>query len=441
MEPASTDLTREQPPVNAVPGHATPAASSDDVPGVPAAPGVHPALAAAYRGLDDAAIAGAVLRGTGHGDEDEIDMLVAPADVPRIATVLRSAGFAPVPAIGHGQHRFFRAYDETSDRWLTLDVVNRLGFGSDGALELDVAATVLERRQSGPLPARLAPDDAFWALLLHDLLDRGDVPAGHRAQLDALVGSARPDGTIGSAVDRRAGTTTAAALLGRVRAGDLDGARRAARPAAARWRRRSIARWAARRLAGSVQRRLRKAHTAFARRGVDVAILGPDGAGKSRVAASLIASSSLPTRSIYLGLYAAGLDRPGRLGLIRRLGRLWRGWLSGAWHRLRGRIVIYDRHALDAAITAGDRSRKRRLRRWVLAHAIPGPALIVVLDAPGELLHQRSGEHDSTTLERQRQGYLVLAGRRGAVVIDASADPHHVHRAVTAAIWRRWTSR
>lgn len=399
----------------------------------------HPtALDRAWAALEAAGVAVALLRGTGGADEAEIDLLVAPADARRLANALAEVGFARLPAIGHGAHRFFRAYDPGVDRWWTLDVVDRFGFSRDGALRLALDVhSVLDRRDRSARPARLAGDDAFWALLLHDLVDRDDAPDAHRAELADLAPAARADGALGAALDAAAGPGSATRLLAPAAVGDLDAARDVAKRLAAGWRRRDLRRWLQDRLTGSLARRLRKPHTAIARRGIDVAVLGPDGAGKSSVVAGL-AAGPMPVRTAYLGLYAASA-RGGRLAALRRVGRLWRGWLGGLWHRLRGRIVVYDRHALDAAIGRGG-SVRRRVRRGLLARAIPGPALIVVLDAPGAVLHARSGEHDPAALETQRAAYRALAERRASArLVDATADPDAVRRTVTDLVWRRWT--
>ena len=61
----------------------------------------------------------------------------------------------------------------------------------------------------------------------------------------------------------------------------------------------------------------------------------------------------LPVCSIYMGLYQAAAQRrrspvPG-LGL-RRPARPRSRWLAGLWHRLRGRLVLFDRYTYDARL-------------------------------------------------------------------------------------------
>ena len=77
------------------------------------------------------------------------------------------------------------------------------------------------------------------------------------------------------------------------------------------------------------------------------------------------------------------------------------------------------------------------MRRWLLGRACPAPDLVIVLDAPGELLFDRKGEHNASLLEEQRQGYLEfrhLVPR--VVVVDATKSADLVRREVTGLIWR-----
>jgi len=399
----------------------------------------HPVVAAAWAALDDAGVRWALLRGRADGRGGDIDVLVDPADAPSLDEVLAAVGFVRLRAIGHADHRFYRTYHEATDRWLTLDVVTELAFGPGAWLALPGAAqALLDVRTRDAEGWRLGPDDAFWALLLHDLLDRREIPSAHGEELGRLVHGARADGSIGQRIDALGGPGSAWRLIGFIGDGATGAGLSDGRRLARRWMRAQPADAIGRRLRQAALRRLRKPHTALRRRGIDIAVLGPDGAGKSTLAASLAATFPVPTRTIYLGLYGAGLARAGRLGFVRRVARLWRGWAAGLWHRLRGRIVVYDRHAFDTLIASTRRSPKARLRRWALLHAIPDPGLVLILDAPAELLFARKREHDVATLDAQRRGYLSLSTRlRGAEVLDATRDPETVRRDAVARTWRR----
>ncbi len=146
----------------------------------------------------------------------------------------------------------------------------------------------------------------------------------------------------------------------------------------------------------------------------------------------------VPVRTVYLGLHGGDLAVSRRFGIAWRLARLWRGWLAGLWHRRRGRLVIYDRHGLDARLPRPGSSLRSRTRRWILGHAIPVPQLVLVLDAPAEVLFARKGEHDPATLHAQRRAYLTLAARLPvAQVVDASRPRDEVRRDVVDRVWHR----
>ena len=77
--------------------------------------------------------------------------------------------------------------------------------------------------------------------------------------------------------------------------------------------------------------------------------------------------------------------------------------------------------------------------RWALAHACPAPDLILFLDAPGEVLYARKGEHSPAFLEEQRQGYLQLKQELPQMqVVNVDRDPDYVRREVTSIIWRSY---
>jgi thymidylate kinase len=195
-----------------------------------------------------------------------------------------------------------------------------------------------------------------------------------------------------------------------------------------------------------------------------VALIGPDGCGKTTVATRLAdglsgAGLPLPTRYVYMGvnletsnlilpttwlwlrLKKAMGRRPDLAGppdptrrkrpktLLRRMAASVKGWLRLtnllgeelfrqaviAHHRRRGRIVLLDRdffidyYAHDVAPPAdAPRSWASRFHGFVLRRLYCRPDLVLFLDAPAELLFQRKGEGTVELLERRRQEYLRL---------------------------------
>lgn len=73
----------------------------------------------------------------------------------------------------------------------------------------------------------------------------------------------------------------------------------------------------------------------------------------------------------------------------------------------------------------------------MLVAIAPKPDLVVFLDAPGEVLYARKGEHSPSILEQQRQHYLGLQQHLPQmVVVDATNNADQVRRTVTSLIWQ-----
>jgi len=77
----------------------------------------------------------------------------------------------------------------------------------------------------------------------------------------------------------------------------------------------------------------------------------------------------------------------------------------------------------------------------LLSHSCAKPDTFVVLDAPGEVMFARKGEHDVETLEERRQRYLDLQDRYPNVaVVDATQSADDVLRDVSALIWSLYSA-
>ncbi len=184
----------------------------------------------------------------------------------------------------------------------------------------------------------------------------------------------------------------------------------------------------------------------FVRRGVSVALLGPDGTGKSMLSGRLAGDGPIPVRTVYLGLYGGHRERRGGrripgVGFARRMLRMWGGWLVGRTHVARGRIVVFDRHPIEARSSLGVQ-RRAPIGRRLLARSIPAPDAIVVLDAPAAVLYARKPEHPVERLEAQRAAYLALATRLPrATVVDVDRPADAVAHDITALVWSHLAGR
>jgi hypothetical protein len=109
----------------------------------------------------------------------------------------------------------------------------------------------------------------------------------------------------------------------------------------------------------------------------------------------------------------------------------------------RSTLVLFDRYLVDALVDP------RRYRyggpRWVLQLAwslIPKPDLVILLDAPPEVLRARKQEVSLPETERQRRAYLELVQMLpNGHIVDAAQPLDEVVAAVGAVVLGFLTSR
>ena len=221
---------------------------------------------------------------------------------------------------------------------------------------------------------------------------------------------------------------------------------------------------------------------------LSVALIGPDGAGKTTISRRLEQALPLPVKYVYMGINlgssnvllptswlivkirrALGWTQnravaplvQGRVGnlptdnLLKRVAAWLRSYLRLAnllaeecfrhslvwYYQRRGKIVLLDRWFFADYHTSinTDHQRQsldRRIHRYMLKHIYPTPDLVIYLEAPAEMLFARKGEGTLEALERQRQNYQQLRGVvKHFAVVDASQTEHVVAGEVTALIY------
>jgi thymidylate kinase len=216
------------------------------------------------------------------------------------------------------------------------------------------------------------------------------------------------------------------------------------------------------------------------RRGLLVAVVGPDGAGKSTLVSRLPDAIGHPSLVVYMGVnpestthalptmrwaqrrgMAGGLLPAAVAGVPQRFAARSGGILSelraavnythrladlgyrfaAGWRAARaGQAVVFDRYVYDARIDtllARQPLSARTYARLVMA-LFPDPDLLLILDAPSELLYARKGEHSVAWLDGLRAAYGRLADEvPNSVLIDATQPADQVLRSTAAMIRTR----
>lgn len=178
--------------------------------------------------------------------------------------------------------------------------------------------------------------------------------------------------------------------------------------------------------------------------GLHVIFLGPDGSGKSSVIAEMekkLAPAFRRTARMHLRPYLLGAKKNGRMpvtdphdhppyGLLKSVVKLLyllfdytAGFLQRVYPKLaRSTLVLFDRYYYDLLV---DWRRYRYggplwLARLV-SRFVPRPDLIILLDAPADVLWERKKEVRFEELIRQREDYLKLVQNLpNGYIIDAS---------------------
>jgi thymidylate kinase len=412
---------------------------------------LHPMLREAFAALDRAGAEWCVLRGEcelGRPPGD-VDLLISPSGYERARAALRGVGFAPLRALGRGSHSFFVAYHGPTDLWITLDIVSELSYGPAFSLATRAEHGCLRRRRRAADVFVLAPDDAFWTLLLHCVLDKRGVDAHHALRLEALAEMALPDGPLASLI---AALTPRGwcprRILRAARSGDWESLL-ALYPSLLRsWGRAQLGRVATRVATQSVLRLTEKPAVALSRRGLSVALLGPDGAGKSTLAQEVAEGFCFPGTTAYMGLWQGDGDvrrSPWRASarVLLRPAASVRRYLAARIQQELGRLVVFDRYTYDAYLPPrAPLVRAKKLYFSLLARTCPRPDLVVLLDAPADVLAARKREHTAQELEWQRRHFLGLRERfPGLQVIDAARPQDDVKAEVVDRIWSHYRAR
>ena len=198
--------------------------------------------------------------------------------------------------------------------------------------------------------------------------------------------------------------------------------------------------------------------------GLFVAVLGPDGAGKSTLATGLMDSTRgafrryrvfhlrpmLVGKSKSAGPVTDPHGQPPRSNLVStlKLVAYVLDYAVGYWMLIRplaarSGLVVFDRYYQD--LLADPRRFRYSGSAWlvrVLSCIVPCPDLVLLLDAPPAVTLSRKQEVEPAEARRQRRSYLSLAeGIPAANIVDAAQDASQVRDQATRIVVRHLAAR
>lgn len=382
----------------------------------------------------------------------EIDLLVPEKYIGQLNNLLRGFGFVKVPAWGHSPHHFFVACQNDPDFWIKFDVVTEIAFGKPAhALHTELADNCLKRRHRLGNVHVPSPEDEFVTLLLHCVLDKGSFAIHRGERLQTLCDQVEDEVYISRLLAQYWPTNPNWPQFSQlIKDGDWKTLLNQREVVANHLAGREPLATFGRDIRDRMLRKFQRAAGYLWPQTPAVALLAPDGAGKSTLANGLEANFYFPVRLIYMGLYqnqrGSKKNKIMGFGLAKNLLTQWRRYALSRHYRAKGRLVIFDRYSYDALLPSEQRpslmGKLRRFRRWLLAYSCPPPDLILYLDAPGEMLYLRKGERSPAELEAQRQQYLRLQSvLPQMVVVDATRGAESVRRESTDLIWQKYAQR
>ena len=415
------------------------------------------------------------------GDVADLDILVEPGDLRLARAELERAGFVLKRDRRRRCKWVFVRY--VAGRFYVLDVHAR--FVQAGIEYMDARCALARCGRVGAVPS-LGPEDQFLHLVLHNLLGKSALQEKHLERLRAL----RRAGLERARLEEQARPFGLEFVLESA----LDGLEDLAADAPG-WRRlRRRARRVLLRRPGNRLGAWRHAHgdrLRWRRRSVVLALLGPDGSGKTTFADALEAElhgSPLGAGRVYMGCWghdllpmrqarrlvppqvsytyllaaACGMPlvlTPQERDVLAREGRrrlafaalrhALKGLLFHAalgvelfyryWRHValsRRSIVIADRWVQDLEFRHGrNRFVHGGWARGLLFRLFPTPDGILYLHAPYDLVARRKPQLDRQQFEAMDRTFRALLGRHRPLEIRTEAPPAELARAFLARHW------
>lgn len=408
----------------------------------------------------------------------DIDLLVSPHDAKALQSILKDMGFLVIPDIF--PHVFALFYNVKSGFLVKLDIIDRFVFGRRISISFpgEYEELVLKRRIFSKGIYIPSPEDEVFLLLLHCLGDKGFIQPSYREKLQKLISFSLDTGYLECFLSRVFGQEVSQRVLRRISEKCyID---------VIRLRHQLIIY-----LIGKLNvqnffvllKILKQKFTRkiLGRKGLKIALLGPDGSGKTTIAQRIRDRRIFDVKTVYMGQNNFLLPTRRLLfGILKKMGksRIFenRELLSSSQEGMfsvkgksrnvivpfrffldlmdlylryffydylycrKGFMVINDRYVYDMLV-GEEKIQKLPLVRWMILSLFPSPDFLFCLDAPVEKMYARKNEHSLEILQKMKINYINLcAFLKNSQVIRNDTDADETVNIIISYIWKEYFS-
>ena len=441
-----------------------------------------------FRHLNDSNINYVLLRSLDSlYQSEDIDLLCEQKHIRQLRAILIALGFVELKSPGHKPHIFFILFDFDSGKWIKFDIINQISFGFPyKTYQTHLATEFLATKFNEKDIYVLSKESEFLLLAMHCLLDKKLIENKYNERLLHLYSSSDFEHSKISGYLSQLSVSLSPDLL-------LQPNNEA----------REILSQQLSKTSDTSHKIGRFFYTYF--RGllnpkITIALIGPDGVGKSTVISELTNSFPLGIKSVYMGwsdhentlklptskwLYrrynktktSSIVEKPEfpsevqalsenikphkeqvkvtvqkihwkqLPGIINEIAEQYTRYFYAKYYKFRGAFVLYDRYVYDQFIFNSTAKKEEvkpqdKILAEFFKRFFPDPDLTILLAGDAELIHQRKNELPAHKIAKRIALYEEIGRtKKNFHIIDVNVALELEIKRITQIIWQEFKNR
>jgi thymidylate kinase len=408
----------------------------------------------------------------------DIDLLVSPHDTKALKSILEEMGFLVIPDIF--PHAFALFYNVKTGSLVKLDIIDRLVFGKRISISFpgEYEELVLKRRIFSKSIYIPSPEDEMLLLFLHCLGDKGFIQPSYREKLQKLISFPLNTGYFECFLSSVFGQEVSQKVAGQIMEKRyIDVIKLRHRLIIYLIGKFNIRNFFV--LLKILKQKFKR--KILGRKGLRIALVGPDGSGKTTIAQKIKDRQIFNVKTVYMGqnnfmlptrqLFLGILKRRGKSGIFENrellsseregifsvkgksrnvidLFRFFhdlmdlclRYFFYNYLYCRKGFMVINDRYVYDMLV-GEEKIQKIPLVRWMILSLFPSPDFLFCLDVPVEKMYARKNEHSLEILQKMKINYINLcASLKNSQVIRNDTDADETVNIIISYVWKEYFS-